>query len=416
MDPEFSIYRQKNSPYYRVVFRSWDASKGRFVRLFKTTKATTLQQATLVASAYVTATAKAAPDGEGKRPRFTRESILDAVNAVLTLAGVDAVIHTMGWKSYAEQWLQAKKTSQREGSRSAESFKTHINHFTKFLADKEQPLNTLTTQQLRAFQKAQVERGISGGTVNNIIQTIDSILKQAAAEGYMPRNPMDLVAKVEEETREKDPLTLKEIQQVLDYLTETKDLTEEEKRDWKTATLIGICTGQRLRDCTNAMWTHIERKSPWWVWTNTQLKTGTRVEIPIVGPLAKHLRTLDTGDSLYLCPSLAGRPAGGATVGLSAEFIAILDAAGVKGTVVKPEGEGYTWRSKTFHSLRHTCNSIMANEGVSMDVRRKIIGHASDKMNARYTHLEIATSAKALAGAIGGALSPKKKATKKKAG
>jgi len=45
----------------------------------------------------------------------------------------------------------------------------------------------------------------------------------------------------------------------------------------------------------------------------------------------------------------------------------------------------------SFHSLRHTLTSIMANAGVPVEVRQKFTGHASAEMNARYTHHEIET-------------------------
>jgi integrase len=45
--------------------------------------------------------------------------------------------------------------------------------------------------------------------------------------------------------------------------------------------------------------------------------------------------------------------------------------------------------SLSFHSLRHSFNSAMANAGVSSEVRQKLTGHASAKMNAQYTHHEL---------------------------
>ena len=47
--------------------------------------------------------------------------------------------------------------------------------------------------------------------------------------------------------------------------------------------------------------------------------------------------------------------------------------------------------ARTFHSLRHSFNSVMANAGVSDEIRMKLTGHASKKMNERYTHMQLAT-------------------------
>ena len=43
-----------------------------------------------------------------------------------------------------------------------------------------------------------------------------------------------------------------------------------------------------------------------------------------------------------------------------------------------------TVRSLTFHSLRHSFNSAMANAGVSQEIRMKLIGHVSAEMNKGY--------------------------------
>ena len=49
---------------------------------------------------------------------------------------------------------------------------------------------------------------------------------------------------------------------------------------------------------------------------------------------------------------------------------------------------GHSFVKKSFHSLRHTFNSDLRNNGVAPDLRDKLSGHASERMNHRYTHLE----------------------------
>jgi integrase len=43
----------------------------------------------------------------------------------------------------------------------------------------------------------------------------------------------------------------------------------------------------------------------------------------------------------------------------------------------------------TFHSLRHTFNSILANAGIAEETRMALTGHTTRKMNQRYTHREL---------------------------
>ena len=396
------VYQHPDSPFWRARFRVWNAVRQEWVWRTQSTKEADEARALAIANEFAEVARRAAP-GSG-RTRLTREEVLEAVNAILRIAGVPTVRETVGWKSYADAWLNAKRAAQREGANTAASYAAHLKTFTASLDDPETPLNTIDVQHLRKWQASLSAAGRAGKTVNNITKTVGTIFRQAVAEGFMPRNPMDLLPKATETPRERETFTFEEIAAIRSHL---QDLDET---DWQTALLLGLCTGQRLTDCTGALWTHIDKSTrPWWVWTLTQKKTGARVEIPIVEPLASHLRTLDTGASLYLCPSLAGMPSSGNT-GLSATFTAFLEGAGIVGQHVAKKGKGRGWNSKTFHSLRHTCNSIMANAGVSQDVRRKILGHASEKMNTRYTHLELETSGTALAASIGAALSTPKAA------
>jgi Phage integrase family len=45
----------------------------------------------------------------------------------------------------------------------------------------------------------------------------------------------------------------------------------------------------------------------------------------------------------------------------------------------------------SFHSLRHSFKSAMANADVPLEIRQKLTGHASQDMNKHYTHLELET-------------------------
>ena len=45
--------------------------------------------------------------------------------------------------------------------------------------------------------------------------------------------------------------------------------------------------------------------------------------------------------------------------------------------------------TKSFHSLRHSFNSALANAGVGRQLRQVLTGHASERMNESYTHSEL---------------------------
>ena len=69
------------------------------------------------------------------------------------------------------------------------------------------------------------------------------------------------------------------------------------------------------------------------------------------------------------------------------------------------EGAGRTTASLSFHSLRHTFISALANAGVASDLRQRLSGHSDDKTHQGYTHHDDAIMRAAIGSlpAVGGA-------------
>jgi len=126
----------------------------------------------------------------------------------------------------------------------------------------------------------------------------------------------------------------------------------------------------------------------------TPMKTpGKSIMIPLHPSLEKHLLTISETRVAegHLFPSLAGRKTGGAH-GLSRRFGEIMEKAQIDPSVSQPRSEGGRAISfLSFHSLRHSFNSAMANRGVSQEVRQRLTGHSSPEMNKVYTRHELET-------------------------
>jgi integrase len=118
-------------------------------------------------------------------------------------------------------------------------------------------------------------------------------------------------------------------------------------------------------------------------------KTGKKVVVPIHEEFAAWLTRQTRGiGKAPVFPTLNGK-AGGGKSGLSMAFKRIMERAGIKGRLLREaNGAGRSQSSLSFHSLRHTFNSTLANAGVSQEIRQKLTGHASAEMNAQYTHHE----------------------------
>lgn len=171
--------------------------------------------------------------------------------------------------------------------------------------------------------------------------------------------------------------------------------------DWKGAILAGFYTGLRLRDIAEMRWEGLDFESG--ILRIKTKKTGIVLMLPLHEELAAWLKSQRRGiGKAPVFPELAGKGTGG-RYGLSGRFKAIMELAGIKGQIVRAGGgsAGRQTSSLSFHSLRHSFVSALANAGVSSELRQKLSGHADDRSHAKYTHHELAN----LRGAV--ALLPK---------
>jgi integrase len=185
--------------------------------------------------------------------------------------------------------------------------------------------------------------------------------------------------------------------------------------DWRGVILFGFFSGASLSDITNLRWQQIDLEA------GTMSYARRKSSVPVVMPLHEELLkwltdqpATDDSDA-FVFPELAGMRAGGRN-GLSALFTDIMKKAGIDGRELAPEGEaGYTRKALSFHCLRHTCNSMMANAGVPVDLRMALVGQTRPATNEVYTHREIGTlrgAVELMPGLHGEPKSPKEKGRK----
>lgn len=166
--------------------------------------------------------------------------------------------------------------------------------------------------------------------------------------------------------------------------------------NWVTAVMLGAYCGMRLGDCVKLKWENVNLDAQLITFVPEKTSRGRRrkeLEIPLHPTLKLHLDALRANtesEQVYLCPDLQGRAISGRS-GLSKQFIdEVMVKAGLTRTTKgnKPSGKGRTFSPLSFHSLRHSFNSEMANRGVAQELRRHLTGHTTDRMNDRYSHLD----------------------------
>jgi integrase len=176
-----------------------------------------------------------------------------------------------------------------------------------------------------------------------------------------------------------------------------QEILQAAEGDWKTAVMLGVFTGARLGDCVSMEWRHVDFQNRVVRFRPSKTKAkGGEIVIPLHDDLEVHLMALPMPDGENagkqpLCPELAKVEIGGRS-GLSRKFKELLGTAGVENEQTRQgEGKGRSLSAYSFHSLRHTFNTVLMNQGVSQELRMKLSGHASEAMNSRYSHAEIET-------------------------
>lgn len=248
--------------------------------------------------------------------------------------------------------------------------------------------------EIESWRNAELASGVSGKTANLGLGVLRAALNAAKRRGEILHNPCDAIASVAERSDEREPFTDADVAVLLRTASGT---------DWQGAVLVAAWTGLRLADVAGLTWGNIDLVQG--TLTATPNKTDKQIVQPMAGELRDFLASLPTGvGKAPLFPTLFGRVTG-RHGGLSNEFARLMQRAEVVAPMGREKkGRGRQVRTKSFHSLRHTFVSRLANADVSADVRKALAGHDSDEAHARYTHLAFTKQTEALAklGKIGG--------------
>ena len=384
--PTLTKDSRERSPYWVCCYTAAD---GR--RLKKSTKQTDRAKALEVCLTLERA------EGMAARGTLTETRARELIGEVLERTSGDSLpfFTTEGW---LRDWLRGKEISKAKNthvkySHTIESFITHLCRRAKL------NVAAISSKDIASFRDAQIESGKHPNTVRYLVKQLRIPFNAARRQGIITHNPAEAVelpgkAKTEDggEAR-RDVFTPKQIEALMNAATvrEHGKPVFDAGEEWRGAILFAYFTGARLQDVANIAWSAIDLPAK--TITYRAKKTSKLVTIPIHPELENYLLELAAPDSgkASVFPKLAARGTGGRN-GLSMTFSRIMVRARVAGEVLhkaKKGGQGRTVRSLTFHSLRHSFNSAMANAGVSQEIRMKLIGHVSAEMNKGYTHHEL---------------------------
>lgn len=390
-----AVYKHPRSPYWQAHFQTWDATHQQWKPVSKSTRSTDEARALSIAREYERVALAAGPDGS---TRLSKSFITAVINDILKISGHRPMQVTTTLRTYSTRWLKAQeaRVPRNLTLRSLQTYKSHVANLTDYLHKQaDAPIDAITGEDLQQWYNDRLEQGVSVGTMNNTVTTVSSIFQRAIDEGFTARNPAHLVSRSSETGNKRDPFTIEQMQTILTHLRKTK------QADWLTVAMLGFYTSQRLSDCAKALRAHFTRGDNWWLWKLTQSKTGKQLSIPLVGMLGDHIDAImrRTPTSLFVAPSLAEVSEANWN-GLSAQFAKILSDCCISGRHIEGKGKGRAFNSLSFHSTRHTCNTLLAQAGIPYETRKLITGHGDLATNLIYTHMDEATAAKALSKAM----------------
>jgi len=375
-----SIHRQPGRPYWFCAFSIWNPETLTSRRVFRSTKTRDKKQALEICRAWHKAALKAR---NGKLSvDAAREVIAQGVSDVFTAANIESM-PSASIKSWCETWTEAKAIETEESTHAR--YKRVIERFTGFLgeAKSKRDLSTLQASDVARFRDREAKE-LSRSTANLAVKVLRICLGEAVRQGLLAVNPAVRVKLLKSTTESKRrAFRLNEIKRILKACG---DDTE-----WRGLVLFGLYLGQRLGDLAKLTWRAVDLDSGEIAFTTR--KTGRRIVLPLVQPLADYLASLPASDNpnAFIFPRAASAKR---TASLSNQFREILVEAGL----VQPLARGHKSTGKgrnqareaseiSFHSLRHSAVTMLKAAGVSDFIAREIVGHESAAVSRQYTHL-----------------------------
>ena len=386
-----SVYQRPNSPFWWAAWNERGADSG-IIRRQRSTGQKDRSTALKLALAFEEASQDA-----------TRGALtMDRARAVLsrlTESCCGQRLDTVTVRQHFEGWLVNKAPGL--AANSAKRYKMVVRDFLDSLGKRADiALEHLQESDVIAFREAESRAGKSAQTVNLNVKIVRSVFAVAHKRGLILRNPAAGVERIDGEPVQREPFTVEEIKRLLHAAPDD---------EWRGLILLGYHTGGRIGDLSRLCWRSVDLEKRTIAYRPEKTRKQRKDTLVTMGE-ALHafllsLPSADNGNS-PLFPRMASKKVSGEH-GLSKTFSRIMAAAKVDALPVvtsykaktgsKEKGKARKLSRRSFHSLRHTMISLMADAGVSEEVRRKVTAHASGDVHARYTHHATSTLRSALA-------------------
>lgn len=367
-----SVFKRPRSKFWHA---GWRGADGKFQ--LRSTKQIDRTKALTIALEWERVDKKI---GKGE---FVENQIRQVINDLLEKVG-ESTCDVPTIRQWFTGWQAEKEASRSE--KTAERYKSVVDGFLEHLGNRADKLLTvLMPRDIQAYVVKRQKQELSSATVNLDVKILRTALNRARRQGVIQTNPAEAVDLPEKRSVERGTFTPAEIKMLLDECKGT---------EWETLILFGYYTSARLGDSTKMLWDKMNLTDG--TMEFFEGKNQKWITLPMHPELQRHLLKLAGIDKpqKHITPKMAELGPGGRH-GLSEGFKRIVVKAGLSLQTV--EGSGVRNISKrTFHALRHSFTSALANAGVAPELRMKLTGHKSAAVHKGYTHLELETLRKAI--------------------
>ena len=284
-------------------------------------------------------------------------------------------LHNYKVRDWLAHWLEMKE--QVRAGKTMDRYRQVIRDFIASLDNRaDLSLSHITPQDVLAYRNSIIAANKTARTANLSVKVVSAAFNAAVRQHLIESNPATALETLPVKTEEHATFTPEQVSKLI----------RAAEGDWYGAILLGYYTGARLGDVANIRWSAIDWRDK--LIRFTPSKTKKPVTVPLHPQLECELVKKPGIGKTAMFPSLAGKGTGG-KLGLSGRFAAIMEKAGIEGKITQHAKGGRALSNLSFHSLRHSFNSAMANAGVSQEIRQLLTGHASAEMNKLYTHHEV---------------------------
>lgn len=366
-----SIHKRDRSPYW---WAAWRDSTGRLY--YRSTKQTEKHKALAFAleceRAEKHATAGTLTESQA---RDILASIMDRTQTGDTLRNPKA-------GAWLLEWVESKEASKAETT--GIRYRHTVEDFIRYLGPRaERPLIAIVPRDIQGFIDLRARQKVGPSTLNVDGKILRAAFTRARKMGLITSNPGEAVELPARRSIERGTFTPAEVEL----------LVNAAEGEWKTLILVGYYTGARLSECCRVKWKDIDFTSGTISFPVT--KTGKPHMLPLHSELTKHFEGIAGDAPGPVVPHLSSVRVSGRR-GLSQHFLGIMEKAGLDAEKVEGAGKRQLHR-RTFHALRHSFTSALANAGVAPEIRMKLTGHKSADVHRGYTHHELNTLKLALA-------------------